>query len=48
MTEHYDLVLHAPRAITAGGEVACTVAVRDGTIVAIADFGTDLRRRSGA
>ena len=26
MTEQYDLVLHAPRAITVQGEVACTVA----------------------
>jgi len=42
MTEHYDLVLHAPRAVVGGGEASCTVAVRGGRIAAIADFGTDL------
>src|SRR5690349_19447252 len=42
MTEHYDLVIHAPRAITPDGEVACTVAVRAETIAAVADFGADL------
>jgi allantoinase len=35
-------VLHAPRAITAQGEVARSVCVRGGTIAAIADLGTDL------
>jgi allantoinase len=42
MTEHYDLVIHARRAITLDGEVACTVAVRDETVVAVVDFGADL------
>jgi allantoinase len=42
MTEHYDLVLHAPRAVVDGSETSCTVAVRGGTIAAIADFEADL------
>ena len=42
MTEHFDLVLHAPRAVTGGGEGSCSVAVRNGRIAAIADFGIDL------
>ena len=42
MTDQYDLVLHAPRAITAQGEVARSVCVRGGTIAAIAELGTDL------
>ncbi len=32
---HLDLVFRAPRVITAAGEVARCVGVRDGTIVAI-------------
>ena len=43
MTEQYDLALHAPRAVADRGEVYCTVAVRNGRIAAIADFGADLR-----
>jgi allantoinase len=42
MSDRLDLVIHAPRAITPDGEVACTVAVRDETIVAVEDFGADL------
>ena len=42
MTEQYDLVLHAPRAITVQGEVARTVADRGGRIAAVGDFGADL------
>ena len=42
MTEQYDLVIHAPRAITLQGDAACTVAVRGGMIAAVTDFGTDL------
>lgn len=35
MTVSYDLVVHAGRAITAAGEGAATVAVRDGVIAAV-------------
>ncbi len=42
MSESFDLVIHAARAITPGGEAARTVAVRGETIVAVEDFGADL------
>jgi allantoinase len=42
MSERFDLVIHAPRAITPDGEIACTIAVRGETIVALEDFGADL------
>ncbi|MBK1786785.1 allantoinase AllB [Prauserella cavernicola] len=37
-----ELVLRAPRAITAEGEVACTVGVRDGRIAAVAPYDSGL------
>lgn len=42
MTEPYDLDPARSRAITDRGEVSCTVAVRNGRIAAIADFGAEL------
>ena len=42
MSEQYDLVIHAARAITPDGQVAATVAVRDGSIAGVHSFGTEL------
>ena len=42
MSEKYDLVIHAARAITPDGQVAATVAVRDGSVAGVHAFGTEL------
>jgi len=44
-TADYDLVIRAPRAITAAGEVPRCVAVRHGVVVAIEPLEADLRGR---
>ena len=42
MTEKYSVVFRAERAIVAGAEISCAVAVRDGIIVAIEALDADL------
>ncbi len=38
----YDLIIHAERAILPTGETSCTVAVLDGRIVGVHEFGAEL------
>ena len=42
MSEQLDTVFHAPRVITSAGDVARTVGVRDGVVVAIEPIGSSL------
>ena len=42
MTDTYDLVIHAAKAVVGGAEIGCTVGVRGGTIVAVEPYGADL------
>src|SRR5262245_2268418 len=42
MTELFELVIRATRAITPQGERACAVGIRDGRIVEVADVNVDL------
>ena len=48
MSEPLDTVFRAPRVITSAGEVARTIGVRDGVIVAIEPIGSALASAGGA